>query len=289
GGGRPGGGRPGGGRPGGFGQGGGGPGGGGPGGGGPGSGQSVTGPTTEQELVSMAQQQASSGQCSRNAYTCNGNVCSNSATSIFKEVIEGQWRILITNGIPSHTHSVGVQRPNPNEVCVHNSYMRVPLNPQKGGFRQSGMGPVGIALSGGFFYNHLDGNQQVAAVTEGATFDSCNGHPDPSCRYHYHKVPTCLDPGASCKLMGYMMDGFPVYSFCRVDGVQLQSCYKQTSGDGSNPGHFTYQADSSCHLDEANGYEFGGHRGYGYVFSENYPFIMRGFMGSQTYSICEVY
>lgn len=53
--------------------------------------------------------------------------------------------------------------------------------------------------------------------------------------------------------------------------------------------HFEYQPDANCQLDEANGYQFEDERGYGYVFSENYPFVMRGFMGSDIADICEVY
>ena len=40
----------------------------------------------------------------------------------------------------------------------------------------------GIATSGAFFYNHKDANNQVAATTEGETFDTCMGHADPMCR-----------------------------------------------------------------------------------------------------------
>ena len=41
---------------------------------------------------------------------------------------------------------------------------------------------TGIATSGAFFYNHKDGNNNVAAQTEGETFDTCMGHADPMCR-----------------------------------------------------------------------------------------------------------
>ena len=40
----------------------------------------------------------------------------------------------------------------------------------------------GVATSGAFFYNHKDGNNNVAAQTEGETFDTCMGHADPMCR-----------------------------------------------------------------------------------------------------------
>ncbi|XP_068238726.1 collagen alpha-1(III) chain-like isoform X2 [Palaemon carinicauda] len=241
------------------------------------------------ELVSKALAQASENTCSPGANSCNGNSCGKNLDPVFQIEEDGEWRILITNGLPNHTYGVGAEQDNPNEACVHNSYMKVPKNPTVGSFQSSGMGPVGIALSGAFFYNHLSTpNGDVAKEVEGASFDSCSGHADPQCRYHYHMVPKCLDPDNTCKLVGYMMDGIPVYSYCTIDGVRLRSCYKQVSGDGTNQSHYEYSPDDQCHLDEANGYDFGGSKGYGYVFSENYPFIMRGFMGSQVYSICSV-
>ncbi|XP_069993980.1 uncharacterized protein [Penaeus vannamei] len=264
--------------------------GGGPGGGQGGGGSSVTGPSTPEELIEMALQQAKMNECKSPGYTCSDEECGTGLVSVFREEVDGEYRILITNGIPDHDYSTGATRPNPNEVCRHPSYMKVPLNPTKGSFTPSGMGPVGIALSGGFFYNHLSTPMgDVAAVVEAESFDSCSGHADPQCRYHYHKVPNCLNPDRPCELVGYMMDGFPVYSYCDVNGVRLTSCYKKVSGDGSMQEHFEYQPDEDCQLDEANGYPFEDGRGYGYVFSENYPFVMRGFMGSNITSICEVY
>ena len=82
----------------------------------------------------------------------------------------------------------------------------------------------GIATSGAFFYNHKDGNNQVAASTEGETFDTCMGHADPMCRYHYHKAPVCIP--SSCSVIGYLRDGVPVYGICDVEGQRLKSCYR---------------------------------------------------------------
>ena len=96
-----------------------------------------------------------------------------------------QRRLVVTNGIPSHRYhdySGTNRRQNPNEACRSPSYMVLPLNPRRGNFRESGLGPVGVASSGAFFYNHKDAQNQVAVVNEGETFDNCNGHADPMCR-----------------------------------------------------------------------------------------------------------
>jgi hypothetical protein len=110
--------------------------------------------------------------------------------------------------------------------------MLVPLRPAIGAFRESGLGPIGIARcrlphcillcrSGAFLYNHKDAAQTVAVVREGQTFDNCNGHADPMCRwveggsgsitslphpslprYHYHMAPVCM--ASNCSLAGYL-------------------------------------------------------------------------------------
>ena len=124
--------------------------------------------------------------------------------------------------------------------------MVLPVSPSVGSYQDSALGPVGqyqyhvrhslmrysymmwsvqgIATSGAFFYNHKDGNNQVAASTEGETFDTCMGHADPMCRYHYHKAPVCIP--SSCSVIGYLRDGVPVYGICDVEGQRLKSCYR---------------------------------------------------------------
>ena len=58
-------------------------------------------------------------------------------------------------------------------------------------FITSGLGPVGLSISGAFLFNHLSnpsGNADVAAVAEDESFDTCMGHSAPGCIYHYHRV-----------------------------------------------------------------------------------------------------
>ena len=82
----------------------------------------------------------------------------------------------------------------------------------------------GVAVSGAFFYNHKDAQNQVAASTEGETFDTCMGHADPMCRYHYHKAPECIP--SNCSVIGHLRDGIPVYGLCDIMGKRLRSCYR---------------------------------------------------------------
>ncbi|CAL4120376.1 unnamed protein product [Meganyctiphanes norvegica] len=249
--------------------------------------------TDEQKTkVEQALADAESDQCTSNGGTCSCSVTK--ADSFYFEKVVGSQRFVVTNGIPNHDYETGQDRPNPNNACPHWIYFLASAEPTSSDtFTTSGMGPVGVAVSGGFFYNHLSSpDGSVAVVQEGESFDTCNGHSDPNCRYHYHKNPECLMSSAlSCDLTGYMFDGFPVYSYCPKPGtsVALKSCYKLTSGDGSNASHYTFDEDGynagTCDLDMANGYTFSD--GYAYVFSQDYPFIMPGYYGTQA-SACYI-
>ena len=200
-----------------------------------------------------------------------------------------EMRLVVTNGIPSHSYHnyTGTERrQNPNEACRTPVFMVLPLSPSKGDYRESSLGPVGIATSGAFFYNHKDSSNRVAATTEAQTFDNCMGHADPQCRYHYHKAPVCIP--SQCSLIGHLRDGISVYGLCSVEGRTLRSCYRLKTGrSGESVSDYYYQAGPDCHLDQANGYTFSDGR-YGYIFSDNYPFIMPGYMGTQVAQICSV-
>lgn len=219
--------------------------------------------------------------------------CGKGLSSVYHEeviTVNGQQkRLVVTNGIPSHRYhdySGTNRRQNPNEACRAPSYMVLPINPRVGSFRESGLGPVGLASSGAFFYNHKDAQNQVAAVNEGDTFDNCNGHADPMCRYHYHKAPVCMP--SSCSVVGYLLDGFPVYGVCDQGGQRLRSCYRLNAGaTGRHTADYYYQAGPDCQLDRANGYTFPD-GSYGYIFTENYPFIMPGFSGTDITQICSL-
>jgi len=219
------------------------------------------------------------------------SLCYDSGRSYYNTTVQGADRVVVTSGIPYHAH---VPK-NPNEACEVWSYMKVPLKPTKGSsFQKSGMGAVGMAVSGAFFYNHLGnptGTDDVAALTEAPTFDACHGHADPSNQYHYHKIPVCIPGWDSCGLMGYLGDGFAVFGLnCTgADNNTLTSCYTLRSGaDPEDTTSYEFNSTASCDLDQANGYDFGGETGYAYVFTEAYPFIMPGYYGTKAAKICKI-
>ena len=66
-------------------------------------------------------------------------------------------------------------------------------------------------------------------------FDDCGGHPSPADRggqYHYHGAPTSTvaegdTDGEHSRVIGFLMDGFPIYGPLGEDGVpprDLDAC-----------------------------------------------------------------
>jgi hypothetical protein len=96
------------------------------------------------------------------------------------------------------------------------------------------IGLIGIAISGGLFYSPFEADGKTMAlsqkdlVVDGIPFfDACNGHPNPfAVQYHYHGIPLCITDkidkkGEHSKLLGYALDGFPVYGPQGAKGVKL--------------------------------------------------------------------
>jgi hypothetical protein len=215
-------------------------------------------------------------------------------------------RVITTNGIPDHSYYQifpSGHSANPNSICEQFRQMTLPVNPTRGStYTILPLGPVGILVSGGFLYNHLDGTYNTTddlALYRITSLDSCNGHPDQGCRYHYHLNPgSCISGWNNCSVVGYLADGFPVYGFCTINGTEMRSCYDQINGtNGLSTFDYifntTRSAEGGCHLDEANGYCFtDGIRGiqdgscsYGYVLTSNYPFVIPSYHGSVYYGM----
>ena len=167
------------------------------------------------------------------------------------------------------------------------------------------MGTVGLAVTGGAFFNDLSNTDGSLALTnEGRGLDSCLGHSAQGGKYHYHGNINCTQAGAAtgaidpdqCVLVGYYNDGVPVYGFCRDEaGVQFTSCYKVSSSAtlvtvetvsgtysvaGTNT-DYTFSADSECNLDEASGGVHPSTGQYSYFMTTGYPWTPIKWAGDQ--------
>lgn len=147
---------------------------------------------------------------------------------------EGNPNIAVTgNGLPDHetgdfpinSGSTAYQYDrNPNSISSQRISYAIPAVPKIAAEPTClPMGTIGIALSGGVFFNALDADRRDAVANE--IFDECEGHPQQQGQYHYHHNSPCFDHGEKDQhspLIGYALDGFGIYG-SRDEGGKLLS------------------------------------------------------------------
>lgn len=144
--------------------------------------------------------------------------------------LDGTVAVLRTTDVPDHRspyfgagHAMyesphaGMQV-NPHAIASQNIVMRVPLVPQIGNASDTPLGPIGVAVNGVVFFNQYAAGRQPL-TNEILSFDRHNGHPAPSNQYHYHFEPLWITAASKSRLIGVLMDGFPVYGPQDAGGV----------------------------------------------------------------------
>jgi YHYH protein len=229
--------------------------------------------------------------------------------------VEGDYRIIRSNGIPDHPTGQFPNRGNPNAISPQRYNYRIPLHPAAATAPvRLRMQPFGVALNGVVFdpgaaeWWRGDRNWQIEPMRSENKLgiDQNNAHVQPNGAYHYHAIPIALVQRLSGSrpkvvLVGWAADGFPIYGpWGSADPKnpaaplkQLKSSYRvkhgdRTSGpggpyDGSYVQDYEYVAGSGD-LDECNGRtgptpEFPD-GAYHYVLTEDWPFIPRTFHGT---------
>jgi len=137
-----------------------------------------------------------------------------------------------TNCIPEY--SIGPWPTDPNIPAAQNAVCEFPRNPEPntGTLTNTPLGSMGLWSNGVQMFNPEDGFHwdnatsswamgpgpswnRNALIFEGASFDSCLGHPAPGGVYHNHVNPKCLyndaDSTHHSPIIGYAFDGYPVY------------------------------------------------------------------------------
>jgi hypothetical protein len=103
---------------------------------------------------------------------------------------------------------------NPNTISEITATVKIPVNPTVAtNHAATPLGAIGIALNGVALFNQYAGPNNQALAGEIVSFDKYYGHPQNSGVYHYHVEPLYLTTVKSTKsgLMGFLLDGFPVY------------------------------------------------------------------------------
>jgi hypothetical protein len=150
------------------------------------------------------------------------------ATSI---TTDGTWVTIRSKGLPDHrspyypatnplyeafsgTTFRGVTfQKNPNQIAEKNYVFKIPLKPAEAAVKQpTPLGPIGVSLNGVPFFNQYAGPSQPL-TNEIVSFDRYWGHPAPGGLYHYHVEPVYLtvEKVGRAALLGFLLDGFPVY------------------------------------------------------------------------------
>lgn len=154
--------------------------------------------------------------------------------------VEGDKRIIESNGLPDHLVASFPNRGNPHAISAQQYRLQVPADPRPapGGVPRRMMSAWGIALNGVIFdpgtaevfndgergspwhYEALMSNTEMGTtpkIKAGLGLDQNHGHVQPNGAYHYHGLPTLLIArlsGGAGRMthVGWAADGYPVYA-----------------------------------------------------------------------------
>lgn len=264
---------------------------------------------------------------------------SNSSASV-KATSTANWacataRTLTANGIPDHDVGSFPNVNNPNVITAQNVTASMPLTPVNAN-TVSKIGIVGYAFNGVKFDPSTAGTCTVSGNTSSCSLigntgswniealgqssfnfgtDNSNAHVQPDGWYHYHGMPEGfmlkLGKGAAMTLVGYAMDGFPVYARYGYSVASntssavktMTSSYRiKASADAGRPSTASYPMGAFTQdyeyvaglgdLDECNGRtgatpEFPNGI-YHYYITDTFPFIQRCVKGTVSASVTPV-
>jgi YHYH protein len=148
-------------------------------------------------------------------------------------VVRGNGLLVTGNGLPEGTPTgqfpISPSDPahaydtNPNSIESQTVLLTLPARPQLAATASCvPMGMVGIAVNGVALFDALDDAHRDAVAHE--TQDLCEGHPQRRGIYHYHSIPPCLTGStvrSQVRLVGYALDGFPIFGPRDSDGKLL--------------------------------------------------------------------
>lgn len=196
---------------------------------------------------------------------------------------DGTYVTIKTNGLPDHkscywptsnalyqafsgtTFGGATFSSNNNPIASQSLTFKIPINPAvTSSHTATPFGPIGVAINGVPFYNQYAA-MYAALTTETHTLDQYWGHAQFTGQYHYHVEPIYLTQTKLTRssLLGFLLDGFPVYG-PEENGKVL------TSSDLD-----TYHGHTTATADYPNGV-------YHYHFTMDYPYLNgSGFYGTE--------
>jgi hypothetical protein len=127
---------------------------------------------------------------------------------------------------------------NPHSIAAQNLTFHISTSPAVAtATSDTPLGPIGISVNGVVFYNQYAAMRQPL-TSEIVSFDRYNGHPNPNNQYHYHFEPLAITSSGRSRLIGVLLDGFPVYGPVDSDGStpsNLDACNGHTTATADFP------------------------------------------------------
>jgi hypothetical protein len=164
--------------------------------------------------------------------------------------ISGNFVVVSTTDIPNHKSPYfGVGNANyvaatagivlnPNTIAAQSYVLKIPISPAVAASpSDTPMDAIGVALNGVVFFNQYAAGR-VALGPEIVSFDQYNGHPAMQNNYHYHFEPLYLTQSSKAALIGFILDGFPIYGPQETNGsapTGLDSCNGHTHATAEYP------------------------------------------------------
>ena len=153
---------------------------------------------------------------------------------------------------------------NPNHIAAQHLDFTIPAAPVIASRATClPMGMIGFTVSGVALYSALDDAGRDAAAHE--IQDDCDGHPQANAQYHYHNGSPCIPGARRDTLVGWALDGFPIYGMSDATGKTI------TNADLD-----------ACHGRRESVTVDGRSYGYAYHLTPEYPYTLGCFTGEVT-------
>ncbi len=128
---------------------------------------------------------------------------------------------------------------NPNKIAAQNYVFHIPATPTPAASpSDTPLDAIGVSLNGVVFFNQYAAGR-TPLTTEVISFDQYNGHPAMQNNYHYHFEPLFLTASSKAALIGFILDGYPIYGPQETSGAAptgLDACNGHTHATAEYPG-----------------------------------------------------
>ena len=142
------------------------------------------------------------------------------------------------------------------------------------------MGTIAFTVTGIPVYGPMEGPVPPQEAFGDPVFnnilDTCGGHTGYNADYHHHTIFSVSDCSLQETIVGYALDGFPIYSNPQY---KWKSGYEKTGNPKTNSWDaYTYKGGSST-LDECNGQKQSD-GSYRYYVTQSFPYVIGCYTGT---------